>query len=74
MIDGTVATSNDYNPTVIFAASSPKDNNLFTALSRRSFCILDALPTRSPRDVYHIALPPAVVALSGTICSGTGFK
>jgi len=39
MIEGTVATSNDYNPTVIFAASSPKDNNLFTALSRRSFSI-----------------------------------
>ena len=39
MIDGTVATSNDYNLTVIFAASSPKTNHLLTALSRRNFPI-----------------------------------
>jgi len=39
MIDGPVATSNDYNLTVIFAASTPKANNLFTSLSRRSFSI-----------------------------------
>jgi len=39
MMDGTVDASNDYNLTVIFAASTPKANNLFTSLSRRSFSI-----------------------------------
>ena len=39
MTDATVDASNDYNLTVIFAASTPKANNLFTSLSRRSFSI-----------------------------------
>jgi len=54
MIDGTVAASNDYNLTVIFAASSPKANTLHRS-ELAEFLHLDAFLQDRPET--FITLP-----------------